>query len=180
MESVQSDTYLGDVIAADGTNTLNIKARISKGNGILAKIRNYLETVSFGSHYFKMALLLRESLLLNGILTNSEVWYGITESEILDLENLDVMFFRTLFEVPQTVPTVSLFLETGSFSIRTILKMKRINYVHYLLNLKETEMLSQFFRAQWDNPTKSDWTTEVENNLNEHGLPTNLDVIRKI
>ena len=45
MESVQSDTNLGDVIAADGTNTLNIMARISKGKGILAKKRNYLETV---------------------------------------------------------------------------------------------------------------------------------------
>jgi hypothetical protein len=180
MESVQSDTYLGDVIAADGTNTLNIKARISKGNGILAKIRNYLETVSFGSHYFKMALLLRESLLLNGILTNSDVWYGITESEILDLENLDVTFFRTLFEVPQTVPTVSLFLETGSFSIRTILKVKRINYLHYLLNIRETEMLSKFFKAQWDSPIKSDWTIEVKNNLTELGLPTNMDVIKRM
>ena len=110
----------GDVISADGTNTANIKARISKGNGILSKIRNYLETVSFGKHYFKIALLLRESLLLNGTLTNCESWYGISESEILELENMDLTFFRTLFEVPHTVPTVSLFLETGIFSIRTI------------------------------------------------------------
>ena len=70
MECVQSDTYLGDVLTNDGTNTANIKARISKGNGILSRIRDYLETVSFGAHYFKIALLLRESLLLNGILTN--------------------------------------------------------------------------------------------------------------
>ena len=71
MESVESDTYLGDVISSEGSNRDNIKARISKGNGILAKIRDYLETVSFGAHYFKIALLLRESLLLNDILTNS-------------------------------------------------------------------------------------------------------------
>ena len=67
METVQTDTYLGDVLAADGGNTANIKARISKGNGILSKIRKYLETVSFGAHYFMIALLLRQSLLLNGI-----------------------------------------------------------------------------------------------------------------
>ena len=109
MECVQRDTYLGDVISADGTNTANIKARISKGNGILSKIRNYLETVSFGKHYFKIALLLRESLLLNGTLTNCESWYGISESEILELKNMDLTFIRTLFEV-----------ETGIFSIRTI------------------------------------------------------------
>ena len=108
MEMVKSEVYLGDVLSSDGTNSENVKKRISKGNGILAQIKNILETVSFGKHYFKIALLLRESLLLNGILTNSEVWYGLKKSEIADLEKLDIMFFRTLFQVPKTVPTVSL------------------------------------------------------------------------
>ena len=93
METVKTYVYLGDVIAADGTNSANIKARISKGNGILSQIRGYLETVSFGAHYFKIALILRESLLLNGILTNCDSWYGLTESELLDLESLDFAFF---------------------------------------------------------------------------------------
>ena len=153
METVQSDVYLGDMISADGSNTANIKARVSKGNGILSQIRNYLETVSFGAHYFKIALLLRESLLLNGILTNCDSWYGLTESEILDLESLDLAFFRMLFEVPQTVPTVSLFLETGSYSIRTIIKVRRVIYLHYLLKLEDSEMLSKFFYTQWWEPS---------------------------
>jgi hypothetical protein len=178
MECVQSDTYLGDVISANGSNKENIKQRISKGNGILAKIKNILETVSFGAHYFKIALLLRESLLLNGILTNCESWYGLQESEILDLESLDLTFFRTLFEVPQTVPTVGIFLETGSFSIRTIIKVRRINFLHYLLKLDKSEMLSKFFHAQWDNPAKADWTIEVKDNLLELGLPTSLEAIK--
>ena len=180
MECVQSDTYLGDVISSDGSNTENIKMRISKGNGILAKIRNILESVSFGAHYFKIALLLRESLLLNGILTNCESWYGLKESEILDLEGLDLTFFRTLLEVPHTVPTVALFLETGSFSIRTIIKVRRINFLHYLVKLDKSEMLAKFFLAQWDNPGTSDWTVEVRENLHELGLPTNLEVIKKM
>ena len=180
METVKTDVYLGDVISADGTNTANIKARISKGNGILSQIRDYLETVSFGAHYFKIALLLRESLLLNGILTNCDCWYGLTESELVDLESLDLAFFRNLFEVPQSVPTVSLFLETGSFRIRTIIKMRRIIYLQYLLKLDRTEMLSKFFFAQWNSPVKSDWTTEVMDNLIEMGLPTSLEIIQKM
>ena len=179
MECVESDTYLGDVISATGSNTQNIKSRILKGKGILAQIRKYLETVSFGAHYFKIALLLRESLFLNSILTNSESWYGLTNSQITELENLDLMFFRSLFEVPQTVPTVALFLETGSLSIGTILKMKRINYLYYLVTLDKSEMLSKFFYAQWENPVPSDWTLEVKKNLIELELPTNLDVLKE-
>ena len=145
MECVDKDVYLGDWISSDGTNTATIKARVSKGNGILSQIRDYLETVSFGKHYFKTALLLRESLLLNGILTNCSSWYGLTET---DLESLDLAFFRNIFEVPHTVPSVSLFLETGSYSIRTIIKVRRIIYLHYLVKLEQSEMLSEFFFAQ--------------------------------
>ena len=180
MECVESDVYLGDVISASGSNTQNIKARISRGNGILAQIRKYLETVSFGAHFFKIALLLRESLFLSSILTNSESWYGLTKSEITDLESLDLVFFRSLFEVPQTTPTVAFYLETGSLTIGTILKVKRINYLHYLVKLDKTEMLSKFFVAQWDNPGSKDWTLEARKNLIELGLPTELDAIKKM
>ena len=180
MECVQSDTYLGDVISADGSNTENIRKRISKGNGILAQIRNILETVSLGKHYFKIALLLRESLLINGTLTNSEVWYGLKNSEIQSLENLDLSFFRSIFEVPHTVPSVSLFLETGSLSFGTIIKVRRLNFLHYLLKLKPTEMLSKFFQAQWYSPVKSDWTTEAKQNLEEFGITTNMEEIVKM
>ena len=137
-----------------------------------------METVSVGAHYFKIALLLRESLLLNGILTNCDSWYGLTEEELMELESLDLAFFRNRFEVPHTVPTVSLFLETGCYSIRTIIKVRRIIYLHYILKLDNSEMLSRFFHAQWGNPVKSDWATEVKENLIELGLPTSLPVIK--
>ena len=180
MEMVKSDTYLGDVISSDGSNTENVKKRISKGKGILAQIRNILETVSLGAHYFKIALLLRESLLINGTLTNCEVWYGLKKEEILEFENLDQIFFRTLFEVPHTVPTVSLYLETGSLSFGTIIKVRRLNFLHYLLKLNKSEMLYKFFIAQWNNPIKSDWTLEAKLNLVEFGITTSLEAIEKM
>ena len=83
MECVDSDPYLGDILAADGSNTLNIRNMVSKGNGIVSKIKTILE--SLGAHYFKITLLLRENLLLNAILSSSESWYGLTQSEIDDL-----------------------------------------------------------------------------------------------
>ena len=117
MQVVSKDKYLGDIISNDGTNTENIRARVSKGMGILSKIKSILESVSFGSHYFKIALLLRESLLLNGILTNSESWYGLSKSEISQLEKVNLEFFRSLFNVPGTVPTAGIYLETGCYRI---------------------------------------------------------------
>ena len=41
-------------------------------------------------------------------------------------------------------------------------------------------MLSEFFFAQWGNPVKLNYTTEVKENLIELGLPTNLEVIKSM
>ena len=117
---------------------------------------------------------------MNGILTNSECWYGITEAEIQKLESLDITFFRNLFEVPHTVPTVGLYLETGSLSIHTILKVRRVLFLHFLVNLKPSEMLWKFFWAQWANPTKADWTLDVIKNLEEFGIVKNLEKIKSM
>ena len=74
MGHVSELTYLGDIISGDGKNTKNINARIGKGHGKINDIMEILEKTSMGQDYFKIALLLRESLFLNSILTNCDVW----------------------------------------------------------------------------------------------------------
>ena len=107
-----------------------------------------LEKVTLGYHYFKIALLLRESLFLNGILTNSEVWYGIKKSEIKELETLDKMLLRRILETPVSTPMEAMQLELGIMSISTLIKARRINFLHYLASRNESEMLSKMFMAQ--------------------------------
>ena len=62
--------------AATGNNKVNTKNRISKGYGIISEIISIVNEISFGS--------LREAMLVHvkGIITNSEVYYGLAEDEI--------------------------------------------------------------------------------------------------
>ena len=99
MEQVTEDTYLGDIISDDGKNGKNIKARIAKGVGIISEIKNILETVTLGEHFFATAILLRESKFLNGILTNCDVWYSLTKEDISELERLDRSFLRSFLKL---------------------------------------------------------------------------------
>merc|ERR1711888_534910 len=82
MLEVSEDVYLGDTISADGKNAKNIRNRIARGTGIVCEIMNILNTVTLGEHYFATAMLLRESLFLNSILTSAEIWYGLRNEEI--------------------------------------------------------------------------------------------------
>ena len=128
MQIVQSEKYLGDYISETGSNAETIKHRVSIGNGIVAKIKSILENMYLGEHYFKIAFLLRESLFLNGILYIAEAWYGLKESEINELEKIDNILLRSIFEVPRSAPIASLYLESGCVRIRNILKA-RIFYI---------------------------------------------------
>ena len=56
---------------------------------------------------------------------------------------------------------------------------RRVNYLHYLANLKENEMLYKVFYAQWKHPVKDDWTIQVQKNLEDFELDMTLDDLKK-
>ena len=167
METVSDDVFLGDVISSDGKNKKNLEKRISKGIGLITQIINLINSISFGQHFIEIALLLRESMFLSGILSNVEVWYGMTKSEIKEFDNLDLSLLRKILQAPISTPKEAFYLELGLIPIEVLLKVKRINYLRYLLTRNKDEMISKFFWTQWRNPTRSDWTETVQQDLKD-------------
>ena len=101
IENVYEDKYLGDVISVDGKNTKNIAAKVAKATGILKQVKDMLEAMCLGPFYFEVALILRNSLFLNGILTNLEASYGLSDTEIEQLEKIDEdLLIKSYFGVP--------------------------------------------------------------------------------
>ena len=180
MEKVLFDTYLGDIISSDGKNTRNVDSRVSKALGIIASIFDVLKHVLFGRHYFTIAFLMRNVMLINGILTNSEVWFGLTLGEIRKLEEVDKIFMRRLFRVAKTCPTEAFYLESGCIPISYAIKARRLNYLHHLVTRNESEMLFKVFKAQWDRPVKNDWTEQVKDDRKSLGFETDLDWVKQI
>ena len=107
-------------------------------------------------------MLLRESIFMNGILTNAEVWYGLSAKQVGQLESVDKLLLRKLLNTPVSTPSEGMQLELGILSINTVIKARRINFLHYLLNTSENEMLSKVFRSQLDQPVQFDWSEQVK------------------
>ena len=95
MEEKQEEKYRGVVIATDGRNIKNVKARIAKGKGISKRIITMLEGIPFGDFYFETAILLRNTLLVSSMLCNSEAWWNVSKAELDLLETVDVKFLRS-------------------------------------------------------------------------------------
>jgi hypothetical protein len=177
MEKVESDTYLGDILSSNGKNTTNIESRVGKGLGIISQIMDLLKSVTFGKHYFEIARTLRESMLVNGLLTNCEFWHNLKEAEVKKLEEVDRLLLRTIFQVASSCPIVALYLELGCVPIGLMIRSRRVNYLHHLVHRNENEMLWKIFNTQWKYPSaRGEWSEQVKQDLELFGISEDLKV----
>ena len=68
MKTAKHKKYLGEILSSDSRIDINISERYNKGIGIGSQIMSMLKEVSFGTYYFEMAMMFRNSMLINGIL----------------------------------------------------------------------------------------------------------------
>ena len=165
IEEKTEEKYLGDIISKDGKNIKNIKARISKGKGIVNKILMVLDGIPFGKHYFEVGILLRNSLLVSSMLFNCEAWYNLSGAELDLLETIDLQLLRQLLQAPKGTPKEMLFLELGVKPFREIIRERRLGFLYYILNEEPKSMINKFFQIQMKNRTKRDWATTILDDL---------------
>ena len=110
----EEEKYLSDIITCNNSIKTNIESRFSKGIGLIAQIMSLLDEVTFGERYFEVAVLLRQSIFIGGLLFNTEAWYGLDEKEMEELEKIDVILLRKIFKSHSKVAKEALFLELGS------------------------------------------------------------------
>ena len=61
-------------------------SRKDKSVGANKQICTMLSDMCFGPFHFEAALIFRDSMLINSILTNSEAWYRLKQQEVDILE----------------------------------------------------------------------------------------------
>ena len=166
----KEEKYLGDIITDDGNNNVNIKNRQSKGYGIVAEIASIVNEIPFGNHQFEVAIKLREAMLINGMLTNTEVTHGLTDKIIEDLERVDEFFIRQILKAHSKTPIESLYLETGVIPIKHVIKNRRLSYLKHILSRNDHELISKVYKAQKRKPAKHDWFLTITNDKTKIGL----------
>ena len=100
--------------------------------GSVSRIMDILNTISFGTKYFEIARTLCETMLINGILTNAEVWYGIKQNEIDELQEVDKLLLRRIFGAPESTCIESLYLELGVIPMGVVIKAGGL-YIYTIL-----------------------------------------------
>ena len=178
ISSLKNDGYLGDIIQSNGKMDLNIKERTNRGQGAIQQISQLLENMCLGRYHFETANVLRDSLLLSSLISNSESWYNLTSRDISNLEKIDENLLRKILSAHSKTPKEMLYLETGNIPIRFILKGRRLNFLWYILNEDEDSLLYSFFKAQCENPVRGDWVNTVKSDLDEIDIKMDFESIK--
>ena len=118
MEQSDQEKYLGDIVHKSGKGRPNIEARKGKGYGILSNILAIVNEVPLGHWRVDAGLTLRQAMLLNGILFNSEAWHNVSQNDLILLEKVDEALLRGLLNAHSKIPLEALFLETSCIPIR--------------------------------------------------------------
>ena len=165
MEEKEQEKYLGDLVSVDGKNIENIKTRVNKCRGVATKILTILEGIPFGKQYFKIGMILRDSLLISSLLFNSETWYNLSTRELELLETVDLYLLRQLLKAPKGTPKEMLYLELGILPFRDIIIGRRMLFLHTILNEDQNSLIYKFFKTQCKYKTRRDWVTTIEKDL---------------
>ena len=96
----------------------------------------------------EIGLHLRQAMLVNGMLYNSEAWHALANEEIKMLEKVDEHLLRMLVKAHSKTPLEFLYLEAGAIPIRFFISGRRLLYLQTILQRPENELTKRVYLAQ--------------------------------
>ena len=160
MDNSKQEKYVGDIITENGKNDQNIAARKARAFAIAGDFLAILEEVPLGPYRIDAGLCMRNAMFLNAILTNSETWYGIKSSHILELQEVNEYLLRKILKAHSKTPKEMLHLETATVPIKYIIES-------HILTRDKSELISKIYFAQKRRPVKDDWAETIKKDI-EH------------
>ena len=157
MTDSNREKYLGDIVDKTGKIRATVEERQKRGYAAVAEILAILEEIPLGEHKMEIGLQLRQAMLLNGMLFNSEVWHSISDYEIGMLEKVDEHLLRALVQGHSKLPIEFLYLEAGAMPIRFIISCRRLLYHQTILKRPEEELIMRVYTAQKSDPLPGDF-----------------------
>ena len=150
----------------------NITDRTNKAIGNINRIESTLRERHYGRHYFKAFRLMREGLLLGGLLNNVESWINVSKNDLEALEKPDVILMRKVLSSSGNPCKTFMMLELGILPVKFVIMKKRLQFLHYILNENTTSMIRQVYSALEKDSRKGDFVSLT----NEDKIELDIDI----
>ena len=133
---------------------------------------------NFTYNYFEVAMMFRNSIMINGMLCSLEASNYLNKGHIETLEDCDKYLMSKIFMPGAKSPFLGYFWETGALPIRFVLMGRRILFLWSILQKDRNQLVKQIFDLQLLCPINFDWINQVKNDLIQCDLEFNEEIIK--
>ena len=180
MQQTNEYKYLGFMISHKGDNMANIKKMKQKSIGVTRKILSKLRSLNLKQYYFECSVLLMNVILRGTILYAADMYYNLKETEIRQIERIEETYMRKVFNTTKGCPIVSLYLSLGQTPARFEIQKMRLLYLKYILEQPEKSSIFKILKLQIENPTRGDWVSSCQNDIEKLNLKLTFEEIKAI
>ena len=106
-------------------------------------------------------------MLINSMLCNIEVLYGLNKSDMETMESVDHYFMRRIFQSPFSTPIKSFYIETNLMCLTFIIMGRRLMYYHTVLQKTDAELVKCVFSTQQKFNVKNYWIISLRDDLKQ-------------
>ena len=131
------------------------------------EVLNRIETV--------VLLELHEKISISSLLNNAEAW-DLLIGEKKDLEQIELLNVKSLFDLPTKTPTPAILHTLGLPYTTNRIKKKQLLFLHRLLNKDPNQQTRKMLKAL--DKLKVGWTKQVRSMLVLYQLPTDFTTIK--
>ena len=85
--------------------------------------------MDMGAHRVEVGLILRKAILVPSLLFTAETWSGVTEADIVKLEQVDQALMRSLLNGHSKCPKEFPYLEMGELMLWRIIMKNRMMFI---------------------------------------------------
>lgn len=168
--------YLGDLMRLDDSYSELIKERKYSIAGTVAEIVNIENEIK--QHSIMAAVQYLNGIIIPKLLLNSEAWNNLTIIDYQQLEQSQSQSIKRLLHLPYTTPTRAIYNEMGLMTIKNRIAMRKMMYLHKLLNKDQNNLARQILIEQPQLPGPT-WISKVRLLIEELEIGSSLEEIEE-
>ena len=173
--NVRSAKCLGDIFTSNGSNNELVADRVNKGKSIIITALSLCNDITLGHHSVRSAITVYNSVFLHGILFNSQAWSDITQTQMSELQTIQLKFLKRIVQAPSSTSNSFTYLELGILPVQYEFDKRQLSFLHHITHMDPNQPLSQIQHQQSLFTYEHNWTYHINHLLRKYNL-TDIDV----
>ena len=170
VDRVTEHKALGTWFDESGDYGINIKKNKEKLPFMIHTTRRESNPENVGTYAVDGRLKLAETVVIPSLIYNAEAFPAYKESEIKELERMQLSVLVGILEIPTSTPYYPLLLETGWWTMEARLSYKKLMFYHNILRSDDRRVIKKLLEYQQREDRATTWYGNIMKVLEAYNI----------